>query len=211
MDFITGLPPSRGSSAIMVVVDRLTKYAHFGALPTGFDAHRVALLFVDIVIKHHGFPSSIVSDRDPIFVSKFWSEVFRLSGTTLKCSTAYHLQTDGQSEVMNWGLEQYLRAFTHERPSRWTVLLPWAEYSLNISYHASIKMAPFQALYGRPPPSIIPYQPRASYLLSMICFRSVTLSFVNCATIYAVLNSGCKQPWIAIVVICLSMLATWYS
>ncbi|VFR02721.1 unnamed protein product [Cuscuta campestris] len=152
MDFITGLPPSRGFTVIMVVVDRLSKYAHFGLLPTGFDAPRVAQVFLEVVVKHHGFPGAIFSDRDSVFMSLFWRELMRLSGTSLKFSTAYHPQTDGQSEVINRGLEQYLHAFTHERPSRWATFIPWAELALNCSHHAGINMSPFQALYGRPPP-----------------------------------------------------------
>jgi len=105
MDFIVGLPPSRGYTAIMVVVDRLTKYTHLGPLPTGFDAPRVATLFTEIVVKLHGLPSSIVSDRDTIFLSQLWTELMKHSGTTLKRSTAYHPQTDGQTEVMNRSVE----------------------------------------------------------------------------------------------------------
>ncbi|GJZ81421.1 ty3-gypsy retrotransposon protein [Tanacetum coccineum] len=110
MDFITGLPNSKGVTVIFVVVDCFTKYAHFGTLPTNFNAHKVAEVFLEIVIKHHGLPKTIVSDRDPIFVSKFWNQLFLLSGTHLNHSTAYHPQTDGQTEVVNRGLEQYLRA-----------------------------------------------------------------------------------------------------
>jgi len=162
MDFIVGLPPSRGYTAIMVVVDRLTKYTHLGALPTNFDATRVAQLFMDIVVKLHGFPSSIVSDRDTIFLSQLWTELMKNSGTTLKRCTAYHPQTDGQTEVMNRSVEQYLRAYTHDRPTRWVSFLPWAEYALNTSNHIALNMSPFQALYGRPPPTILPYQEGSS-------------------------------------------------
>lgn len=159
MNFIVGLPPSRGYTAILVVVDRLKKYTHLGALPTHFDATRVATLFMNIVVKSHGIPSSIVSDRDPIFLSQLWTELMKHSGTTLKRSTAYHPQTDGQTEVTNRSVEQYLRAYTHDRPSRWVNFLPWAEYALNTSHHSALNMSPFQALYGRPPPTILPYQP----------------------------------------------------
>ncbi|GKG12794.1 ty3-gypsy retrotransposon protein, partial [Tanacetum coccineum] len=126
MDFITGLPMSKGFTVILVVVDRFMKYAHFGTLPTEFNALKVADVFLEIVIKHHGLPKTIVSDRDPIFVSKFWKQLFHLSGTQLNHSTAYHPQTDGQTEVVNRGLEQYLRAMVSTRPQHWARLLPWA-------------------------------------------------------------------------------------
>ncbi|GKC30489.1 ty3-gypsy retrotransposon protein [Tanacetum coccineum] len=162
MDFITGLPPSKGVTVILVVVDHLTKYAHFGVLPTSFNAPKVAELFLEIVIKHHGVPKTIVSDRDPFFVSNFWKQIFELSGTKLNHSTAYHSQTDEQTEVVNRCLEQYLRAMVTDRSHHWVRLLPWAEYSYNTSYHGSIKMSPFQALYGRLPLSVIPYPPGSS-------------------------------------------------
>lgn len=81
-DFIVGLPNSRGNTVVMVVVDRLTKYAHFGS--------KAAHLFVDIAVKHHGFPFFVILDRDPIFMSQFWNKLFELSGTKLKHSTTYH-------------------------------------------------------------------------------------------------------------------------
>ena len=119
MDFITGLPFSHGFTVILVVVDRLTKSAHFGALPTHFTASKTVVLFTDMVVKHHGFPRTIISDRDSIFLSSFWKKLFELSGTKLKHSTSYHPQTDGQSEVVNRGLEQYLRVFTQAKPTSW--------------------------------------------------------------------------------------------
>ncbi|GJS47703.1 ty3-gypsy retrotransposon protein [Tanacetum coccineum] len=159
MDFITGLPASKGLTVILVVVDRFSKYAHFGPLPTSFNGHKVAEVFLDMVVKLHGIPKTIVSDRDPIFLSKFWTELFGLSGTQLNHSTAYHPQSDGQTEVVNRGLEQYLRAMASDRPQQWVRFLPWAEYCYNTSYHSSIKMSPFQAVYGRLPLTLIPYPP----------------------------------------------------
>lgn len=134
MDFITNLPTSNGFTVIMVVVDRFLKGVHLGALPTGFTAFRVAGLFIDTVCKLHGFPKSIVSDRDPIFLSKFWKELFRLSGTRLRLSTTYHPQSDGQTEVMNRILEQYLRCFVHDQPSTWHQYLSLAEWSYNTHF-----------------------------------------------------------------------------
>ena len=150
MDFITALPVSRGMTTILVVVDRLSKYIHLGALPANFTAAKVAELFVEIVVKHHGFPKSIVSDHDPVFVSTFWRRLFELSGTKLSMSSSYHPQTDGQTEVVNRGLEQYLRAFVQDNPKTWLFFLCWAEFH----YNSSLKMSPFQALYGRTPPAI---------------------------------------------------------
>ena len=119
MDFITALPVSRGMTTILVVVDRLSKYIHLGALPANFTVAKVAELFVEIVVKHHGFSKSIVSDRDPVFVSTFWRRLFELSGTKLSMSSSYHPQTDGQTEVVNRILEQYLRAFVQDNPKTW--------------------------------------------------------------------------------------------
>lgn len=127
MDFITHLPSSHGFTVILVVVDRYSKGIHLGALPTGFTAFKVASLFMEIVCKFHGFPKSIVSDRDPVFVSSFWKELFRLSGTRLRLSTANHPQSDGQTEVLNRVLEQYLRCFVHDRPASWFTYLALAE------------------------------------------------------------------------------------
>lgn len=158
MDFIIGLPPSGGKTAIMVVVDRLSKYAHFSALPRRFSAPLVAQVFLSDICRLHGLPKTIVTDRDRIFVSQFWRELFRLCGSKLCFSTANHPQTDGQTEVTNKGLEQYLRCFTMDNPNSWLSFLPWAEYSYNTSAHSSTGYSPFQILYGRPPPVIQPYQ-----------------------------------------------------
>ncbi|XP_042032774.1 uncharacterized protein LOC121779504 [Salvia splendens] len=162
MDFIVGLPLSRGYTTIMVVVDRLSKYAHFAPLPARFDAMRVARLFIDTVVKHHGFPKTLVSDRDPIFLSDVWRDMLQLSGTSLHFSTAYHPQTDGQTEVRNRGLEQYLRSFTADRPTKWANFLPWAELALNCFHHEGLGTSPFRALYGREPPALIAVQPSAA-------------------------------------------------
>ena len=97
MDFITGLPKSGNKSVIMVVVDRLSKYAHFFSLQHPFTASTVAQIFMDQVFKLHGMPHSIVSDRDPTFTSNFWQELFKIQGTELHLSTTYHPQADGQT------------------------------------------------------------------------------------------------------------------
>ena len=158
MDFIEGLPKSQGYDSILVVVDRLTKYSHFIPLKHPFSAPSVATIFVREIVRLHGMPRSIISDRDKIFMSLFWRELFTLQGSELRRSSAYHPQTDGQSEIVNKGLETYLRCFSMDKPSRWWTWLPWAEYSYNTSFHTSAGMSPFKALYGRDPPLLVPYE-----------------------------------------------------
>ena len=133
LDFIAGLPPSRGHSTVLVIVDRFSKGVHLGSLPAQHTAFEVAQLFMEICGKIHGPPRSLVSDRDPLFLSRFWRELFKLSGTTLKMSTAYHPQTDDQTEVMSRVVEQYLRAFVHRKLTTWRRFLMWAEWSYNTS------------------------------------------------------------------------------
>ena len=148
IDFIKGLPPSEGKNTILVVIDRLSKYAHFLALTHHFSAKVVANKFIESVVKLHGMPQSIISDHDPIFISNFWREFFKLFGTQLKLSSVYHPQTDGQSKVVNRCVDQYLRCFVHKQPRKWYSLLPRAKFWYNTTYHASTEMTPFQDLYG---------------------------------------------------------------
>ena len=154
MDFIEGLPTSQGVNVILVVVDRFTKYAHFIGLKHPFDAFKVAAAFTKEVVRLHGFPKSIVSDRDRVFLSTFWRELFRLHRTELKRSTSYHPQTDGQSELVNKWLECYLRCFIGGQPMAWARWLHWTEFSYNTSPHVSTKVSPFKAVYGRDPPHL---------------------------------------------------------
>jgi transposase InsO family protein len=154
MDFITGLPKSEGKSVIMVIVDRLTKYAHFCALSHPFKASTVATAFMETVQKLHGNPKIIVSDRDPIFTGHFWTELFSCLGTQLVHSSSYHPQSDGQTEIVNKCLEEYLRCFVSDKQAQWFKWLPLAEWWYNTSFHTATKMTPFMALYGYHPPSI---------------------------------------------------------
>lgn len=104
MDFITSLPMSNGESAIMVIVDRLSKYSHFIALKHPYTANKIAQVVLDTIYRLHGLPKIIVSDRDAIFMSKFWKELFVVLQVKLHTSTAYHPQSDGQTEVVNRSL-----------------------------------------------------------------------------------------------------------
>ncbi|KAL0331636.1 UNVERIFIED_CONTAM: Transposon Ty3-G Gag-Pol polyprotein [Sesamum angustifolium] len=161
MDFVEGLPKSEGRNCIMVVVDRFTKYSHFLALTHPFSAELVARFFMDNVYKLHGLPTNIVTDRDKIFTSSFWKELFKLLGTNLNLSIAYHPQSDGQTERVNQCVENYLRCMCHLRPSQWHKWLSLAEYWYNTNFHTGLKLTPFQALYGYVPGplTIDPYIP----------------------------------------------------
>lgn len=157
MDFIMGLLQSQGFTTILVVVERFTKGAHFGALPTNYTTYKIALFFLDIVCKLHGFPYSLVSDHDPIFISKFWKELFCLNGTKLRMSMSYHLKTDDQTEFLNRILEQYLRAFVHGRLSHWFRFFTLVGWSYNTLVHSATSISPFEDTYGKPPLSIFHY------------------------------------------------------
>lgn len=127
LDFIEGLPPSAGKHCILVVVDRLSKNAHFLALSHPCTAMDVAKLYLDQVFRLHGMPKDITSDRDPTFLSDVWREMFRVHGVNLNFSTAYHPQSDGQTEVTNKTLETYLHCMTSDSPHTWSEWLPLAE------------------------------------------------------------------------------------
>jgi len=182
LDFITGLPSSSGFSVILVVVDRFIKGAHFGTLPAHFTASKVVQLFLNTVCKLHGFPKSLISDRDPIFISHFWQQLFRLNGTKLQMSTTYHPQSDDQTEVLNRILEQYLRAFVHNNPSQWTKFLSLAEWCYNTATHSAIGISPYQATYGKPPPTIVHYLSGSSSVEavdSLLSSREDLIAYLN--------------------------------
>ncbi|GJZ42851.1 putative reverse transcriptase domain-containing protein [Tanacetum coccineum] len=150
MDFITKLPKSsQGYDTIWVIVDRLTKSAIFVPMRETDPMERLARMYLKEVVMRHGIPVSIICDRDPRFASNFWRSLQKALGTNLDMSTAYHPQTDGQSERTIQTLEDMLRACVIDFGKGWVNHLPLVEFSYNNSYHASIKAAPFEALYGR--------------------------------------------------------------
>lgn len=119
----------------------------------------VATFFAENIIHLHGIPKKLVSDRDKVFLSKFWQELLRQSGTTIHMSSAYHLESNGQTEVVNKTIEIYLRATVHDNPRSWRELLPWAELWYNIVFHHNLGATPFEIVYGRLPPTTVPYHP----------------------------------------------------
>ena len=137
MDFITCLPKYEGKNVIMVVVDRLTKYAHFCALSHPFKAITVSNSFMEAVQKIHGTPNIIVSDRDPIFTGNFWTGLFSCLGTQLAHSSSYEPQSDRQTKIVNKFLEGYLRCFVVDKQTLWVKWLPLAEWWYNTSFHTS--------------------------------------------------------------------------
>jgi hypothetical protein len=155
LDFITQLPSSRIGTkeydAILVVVDRYTKIAKFIPTTTNISAPEFAALFHENIELKFGSPRGIVSDRDTRITSKFWVEVCVYSLIKRRMSTAFHPQTDGQTEILNRILENYLRAYTNLEQMNWAKLLPSAEFTYNNSRSSTTKITPFMALYGYNP------------------------------------------------------------
>eukprot|EP00171_Calliarthron_tuberculosum_P005616 IDg5616t1 len=154
MDFIVGLPPTKtGHDAIMTVVDRFSKRPHFIACKSECDAKEAANLFRDHVFKLHGLPDSVVSDRDPRFTSRFWSHLMALIDVQLKMSTSNHPQSDGQSEVLNRIVEEYLRLFCNYKQDNWDQFLPTAEFAYSSSVFEATGLTPFFMDLGWEPKS----------------------------------------------------------
>ena len=166
MDFITGLPPSRQFDCILVLVDKLSKYAHFIPLCHPYTASKVAELFIDNIYKLHGMPLSLVSDRDPAITSTFWQSVFRATGTQLRMSTAHHPETDGQTERVNQSIECYLRCFISAYPRQWSRWLSLCEIWYNTNWRSSLGKSPFEVIYGRHPVTL------ASRPQTRLCLRT---------------------------------------
>ena len=151
MDFVTHLPRTpQGHDAVWVIVDQLIKSAHFLAVRMTFTLERFCRLYIREIVQLHGVSVSIVSDRDPRFTAHFWKSFKKAMGTRVTMSTAFHPQTDSQSKRTIHVLEDMLRACVLDHKGSWEEHLPLVELAYNNSYQASIQMAPYKALYGRP-------------------------------------------------------------
>jgi hypothetical protein len=150
MDFIIGLPTTqKGHDSIWVIVDRLIKIAHFLPIKIDYRPPQCVEKYIVEIVRLHGIPKTIVSDRGSQFTAHFWEHLHKGLETSLIRSTVYHPQTDGQTERVNAVLEDMLRACVLSSRGSWESWLPLAEFAYNNSYQESIKMAPFEALYGR--------------------------------------------------------------
>ena len=171
VDFVTQLPPSRGFDAIMVVVDRFTKYSIFIPCMTALSTLDTAQLFIDHVFTQFGLPQEIISDRGPQFTSRLWEALLPLLQIRPCRSTAYHPQSDGQTERVNQTMEQYLRCYSNSAQDRWASDLSLAQFSYNNSVHSSTGMSPFEANLGYSPsfalgPKIASEVPAATELVA---------------------------------------------
>jgi hypothetical protein len=135
--------------SIMVVVDKLTKETHFIPVKTTHKETNIAEIYMKEVVRLHGVPKEIVLDRDPKFTSNFWKGLFKGFGTNLNLSTTYHPESDGKIERTNRIIEDMLRMYVMDQPSKWEDYIHLVEFSYNNGYQASLKMSPFEALYGR--------------------------------------------------------------
>jgi hypothetical protein len=135
-------------------VDKFSKYNHFIPLAHSFTAFSVAQLYMTELYKLHGMPMALISDRDRIFTSELWQWLFKIAGVQLQISSAYHPQTDGQTEHVNQCMETFLRCFVSACPKNWSRWIHLAEYWYNTSWHSSLNHSPFEVLYGHSPRSL---------------------------------------------------------
>ena len=143
MDFITQLPKSQGKNTVLVVVDSFSKMGHFIPLEEIPSSKSLAVIFINQIVKLHGLPTVIISDRGPQFVSKFWQNLCQILDIDLRLSSAYHPQTDGQTERLNQTLEQNLRCLLATMNSEWVSCLSIAEFAYNNLEHSSTGFSPF--------------------------------------------------------------------
>jgi IS30 family transposase len=160
MDFVLRLPcTQRSMDSILVVVDRFSKMAHFIACRKTMDAARIAHLYFREIARLHEVPRSITSDRDTKFMSHFWKSLWENMGTKLNFSSAYHPQTDGQTEVVNQNLENILRSLARNKPKQWEVALSQAEFAYNWSKNRTTQLSLFEIVYGQNPSGVLDLAP----------------------------------------------------
>jgi hypothetical protein len=169
MDFIEGFPKVGGKSVILTIVDYFSKFAHFIPLGHPYSAASEGKAFFDNIVRLHDVPASIVSDRDSVFTSNLWHEMFHLADTRHCTRSAFHPQTDSQSEVTNKIVTVYLRCLNGYRPRSWLWWLPWAEYCYNTSFQSALKATPFEVVYGCPPLPMLPFQPGSTRVAIVDC------------------------------------------
>jgi hypothetical protein len=166
MDFITDLPVSRFDNneydSILVVVDRYTKMTRYIPVTKTIDAVQLATKFIDQIVRFFGIPKGIVSDRGSVFTSNYWSELCYQLRVTRRLSTAFHPQTDGQTERQNQTLEAYLRSYCNESKNDWVRLLALAEFSYNNARHSTTGQSPFRAMYGYDPMLAVQAEPSSA-------------------------------------------------
>ena len=152
MDLITSVPEtSKGKYTVVTFVDRFSKMVHFRAAGANVSAADVAYMFLDCVLSRYGVPEQVISDRDPRFVAHFWRALMEILGTQQSLSTAYHPETDGQSERMHRTVEQVLRCYTSPLQRDWDMFLPAAEFAINSTRSLATGKSPFEVIFGRLP------------------------------------------------------------
>lgn len=159
MNLVIGLPKSGGFDAVMVVVDRLTKMCHLKPCNITTSAQDVVRFYLCNIWKLHGLPTHITSDRGTQFTAKFWKELSKHLGIKARMSTAYHPETDGQTERFNAVMEQYLRSYVSYQQDDWTKWLPMAEFAANNHMSASTQATPFMSNYGFHPRFTVTIKP----------------------------------------------------
>jgi hypothetical protein len=167
MDFVEGFQKVDGKSVILIVVDMFSKFTHFIPLRHPYTATSMAKSFFDNIVKLHGIPCSIMSDRDTVFTSSFWTELFHLASIKMHMSLAFHMQTDAQSEVVNRIIVMYLRCLAGDRLKSRLQWLAWAEFYYNSSYQTTLKCSPFRVVYDRDPPTLHSYEPGTTKMVAV--------------------------------------------